>query len=122
MLATPCSTPSDHTPVFLSPRIMHINVELFVNFAVRVFLEAPGQPRLAQLSNFSQQMETLFLADEKCSLMHHQLDSFRTALREDTITWQDSDKIYLCLSDYLFTYTHQHIFYPNGSTDKEVDK
>ncbi len=104
---------------------MDINTELFVNFAVRVFLEAPGQPCLPQLKNFSHQMESLFLADEKCSLMNRQLERFREALREDSLTWEhwrDRDDVVICLDDYLFTYTYQYIFYPNGSTDKEVDK
>lgn len=104
---------------------MYINTELFVNFAVRMFLEAPGQPRLLQLQSFSQQMETLFLADEKCSLMNRQLETFRAALQEDKLTWeqwQDKEKVLACLGDFLFTYIHQHIFHPNGHTDVEVDK
>lgn len=104
---------------------MQINTELFVNFAVRTFLEAPGQPRLSQLKNFSQQMEALFLADEKCSLMTRCLLEFKTALSGDSLTWerwQDIEAVSACLGDYLFSYMHQHIFYPNGSTDKEVDK
>lgn len=106
-------------------RIMHINTELFINFAVRTFLEAPGQPRLSQLRNFSQQMETLFLPDEKCSLMTQCLAQFKNSLSEDSITWehwQDRDAVFSCLSDYLFTTIHPHIFYPNGATSKEVDK
>lgn len=103
---------------------MQINTDLFVNFAVRMFVETPGQPRLLQLKDFSQQLENLFLADEKCILMTNQLSSFRTALGEDLTweKWQDTEVVMYCLSNYLFTYAHQHIFYPNGSTDKEIDK
>lgn len=96
-----------------------------MNFAVRVFLEAPSQPRLPQLKTFSQRMEGLFLADEKCLLMNQQLEEFKGALREEALIWdqwQDMDGVLSCLSDYLFAHTHQHIFYPNGPTDKEVDK
>ena len=107
-------------------RIMDINRALFVNFAVRTFLESSGQPRLSQLKDFSQKMESLFLADEKCSLMNHQLNRFKTAIEEDSMTWgehwQDREKVFSCLGDYLFTYVYQNIFYPNGSTDKEIDK
>lgn len=107
-------------------RIMHINTKLFVNFAVRMFLEASsGQPRLSELGMFSQQMARLFLADEKCSLMNDFLLQCRTALHADTLTWelwQGKEVVSSCLSDYLFTCVYHHVFYPNGGTDKEVDK
>lgn len=104
---------------------MSINTDLFVSFAVRTFLETPGQPHLSQLKDFTEQLESLYLADEKCSLMNRQLNSFRAAIKEDTLTWEqwrDKDKVQSCLNDYLFTYSHQYIFYPNGSTDREIDK
>lgn len=85
----------------------------------------PGQPRLSRLKAFSERMESLFLTDEKCSLMSSHLDSFSAAILEEDSTWQvwqDQDKVMTCLSDYLFTRVYSHIFYPNGSTDKEVDK
>ena len=97
---------------------------LFVTFAVRVFLETPGQPRLPQLKTFRKQMENLFLMDEKCSLMSKHLTSFTTAIMDEDCTWgdwEDTDTVVSCLSDYLFTHVYQHVFYPNGSTDKEVD-
>lgn len=88
-------------------------------------METPGHTSRSQLAIFSKQMERLFLADEKCSLMTQRLSDFRVSLEEDTNTWEcweDKERVWSCLSDYLFTYINQHVFYPNGSTDKEVDK
>jgi len=100
-------------------------MELFVNFSVCLYLEMPGQQRLSRLKSFSERMETLFLTDEKCSLMSKQLDFFSAAILEEDGTWhwwEDQERVVVCLSDYLFTRVHQHVFYPNGPTDKEVDK
>ena len=100
-------------------------MEQFVSFAVRVFLETSGQPRLYQLKTFSEKMENLFLMDEKCNLMSEHLASFTTAILEEDPTWaewEDKDRVVSCLSDYLFTHVHHQVFYPNGSTEQEVDK
>ena len=80
------------SPVFLSPstlsflltfpRMRQVQQELFVNFAVQLFLE--GQE--TELGRTTQQLGALYLADEKCSLMEECLSTFTEAIQEEP-TW-----------------------------------
>ena len=121
--------------------------ELFVNFAVQLFLE--GQE--TELGRTTQQLGALYLADEKCSLMEECLRTFTEAIQEEPTwscashgwhrecyhhlhhthnthilsphtAWTDMEQVVNCLEDHLFAHVYDHVFHPNGDSDMMRDQ
>ena len=110
------------SPVFLSPstlsflltfpRMRQVQQELFVNFAVQLFLE--GQE--TELGRTTQQLGALYLADEKCSLMEECLRTFTEAIQEEP-TWScESHGWHRECYQHLHHTHNTHIHTPHTST------
>lgn len=91
-----------------------------MNFAVRNFLESQE----TEMQLFSQKMKSLYLADEKCSLMVNFLARLTEGVRNDQTfsSWANIDQVLGCLETHVFSQVYSCVFHPNGESDVMRDQ
>ena len=99
-------------------RTMHTQEELFVNFAVRLFLENQE----SDMKQFMQRMKGLYLSDEKCSLMERYLVLLTDTIRNENTwsSWVNIEQVLACLETYVFAQVYDDVFHPNGNGESDV--